>query len=727
MSALRFIRRPGRGVALSLLLTGLVLSACTNPHQSPSSADQKTDQSPPAAAETSVAESQTTLPAQQAPTPLAQAEESESAKAALAQPEIYLGSGATVSPGVGGTPTLEGGQVTLNFAGADIREVIDVILGDTLNVNYVVDPLVEGTVTVRTSNPIPRSAVIPALEDILALNGATLTLSEGLYKVVPLDDASPGLTGARVNGEISGSTGGFGVNIIPLRYASAESLREILEPFIGPGRTLRVDPSRNLLIFSGNSAEANDLTEMVEIFDVDWMAGMSFGLFPLEVAEPTALIGDLEQVFAQGGAAGLAGSIRFVPIERLGAILVISPQSGYLQQAQSWIERLDRGNQGAGRRIFVYYVQNGRATDLAQILSQVFEGGSSTSVSAVRQAAVAPGFAAADISDPELQEEGGETDIQISRSLSAEGDDEGVSFVSSGGDIRVIADEKKNALVILATASEYRMIESTLERLDIQPLQVLIEATIAEVTLRDELNFGLQWFFQAGNNSFTFSSLDSGDVASAFPGFSYAFAGADARVTLNALSQITDVNVISSPQLMVLDNETAKLQVGDEVPIATQSAVSVTDPDSPVVNEIEFRDTGVILDVTPRVNSGGLVVLDIIQEVSDAVSTDTSNIDSPTIQQRRIESTVAVHNGESVALGGLIRDQQTDGVTGVPLLSDMPIFGNLFKTTSTETRRTELLVLITPRVVGNRFESRDVTRELRARLDAIVPLESKIQ
>ncbi|MEM7169162.1 MAG: type II secretion system secretin GspD [Pseudomonadota bacterium] len=723
MPGLTLARSCGRNSAIAVVLLGLFVGACqTTPRGGPSEEPAQASQSQ---IDVETSQSADVETATAAPTPVVEGQ--DTGRSGLAGPEVYLGSGAIVSAGRGGEPTLEGGQVTLNFAGADIREVIDVILGDTLNVNYVVDPVVQGTVTVRTSDPIPRSAVIPALEDILALNGATLTLSEGLYKVVPLDQAATGLTGARVNGDVGASSGGFGVNIIPLSFASAEALREVLEPFVGPGRTLRVDPARNILIFSGNSAEARDLAEMVKIFDVDWMAGMSFGLFPLEVAEPTALIAELEQVFAQGGAAGLAGSIRFVPVERLGAILVIAPQSGYLQQAQNWIERLDRGNEGAGRRIFVYYVQNGRAADLAQILTQIFDGGSSESVSAVQQASLAPGFASADITDPDLTEDELEENIEVSRAVSGDSDGEGVSLVSSGGDIRVIADETKNALVILATAGEYRMIEATLERLDIQPLQVLIEATIAEVTLNDQLNFGLQWFFSAGNNSFTFSSLDTGDIASSFPGFSYAFGGADARVTLNALSQITDVNVISSPQLMVLDNETAKLQVGDEVPIATQSAVSVTDADSPVVNEIEFRDTGVILDVTPRVNSGGLVVLDIIQEVSDAISTDTSSIDSPTIQQRRIESTVAVHSGESVALGGLIRDQQTDGVTGVPLLSDVPVFGNLFKTTSTTTVRTELLILITPRVVGSRTESRDVTEELRGRLDAIEPLEHKIQ
>jgi general secretion pathway protein D len=299
-------------------------------------------------------------------------------------------------------------------------------------------------------------------------------------------------------------------------------------------------------------------------------------------------------------------------------------------------------------------------------------------------------------------------------------------LVEQSGAIKVIADERNNALVILATPAEYRMVEATLRRLDVVPLQVLLEATIAEVGLNDELRYGLQWFFSQGNFSAAFTELGAGDVASIFPGFSAVFANSDAQVVLNALTDVTDVNVISSPQLMVLDNQTATLNVGDQVPIVTQSAVSVTDPDAPIVNSVEYRDTGVVLQITPRVNAGGLVVLDIIQEVSDAIETETSEINSPTIQQRRIETTVAVQSGETVAIGGLIRDIRVDTVTGIPLLSEIPVLGNLFKTTSETIRRTELLVLITPRVVSNVEEARAVTQELRNRLSVLAPLERRV-
>lgn len=661
----------------------------------------------------------------------------------LRRAEFYRGTGVLVRDtdnGRGDVGLSEDGRVTLNFANAEIRDVIDIVLGDTLSLNYIIDPGVQGTVTVRTSEPLKRSAVIPALENILALNGVAITLINNTYMVVPQEMAAKGLSGPAVSPSNRQLARGYGINIIPLNYASATAMRTLLEPFVSPG-SLRADDARNLLIFSGTGNSARDLMEMVEIFDVDWMRGMSFALFPIQVAEVKNLVGELESVFLQDGKSPLAGLIRFVPIERLNAVLAISPQAAYLDRAQTWIERLDRGVEGAGRRIFVYYVENGRSADIAAILSQVFDGGGSGGTR-VPQASLAPGLTPVELSggararqrtttaNGQSAEGAGSAPEPVSVAPGTRQGGVGLaigSLVEESGDIRIIADEANNALLILATSAEFRMIESALKRLDVLPLQVLIEATIAEVTLNDELRYGLQWFFEEGDISASLSTLAEGAVNAVFPGFSFLSDTNEARVVLSALTEITDVNIISSPQLMVLDNQSARLQVGDEVPIATQSAVSVTDPDAPVVNSIQLRDTGVILEVTPRVNAGGLVILEVNQEVSSVVRTTTSNIDSPTISQRKIQSTIAVQSGDTVALGGLIRDDQNESVSGIPLLSDIPILGNLFKTTSNVKERTELLVLITPRVVRNRGDAQKVTDELRSRLRAIEPLEQKIR
>jgi general secretion pathway protein D len=249
--------------------------------------------------------------------------------------------------------------------------------------------------------------------------------------------------------------------------------------------------------------------------------------------------------------------------------------------------------------------------------------------------------------------------------------------------------------------------------------QVFLEATIAEVTLTDSLSYGLTWFFQSGEFNTTFSDASNGAVASQFPGFSVLFSGQDGRAALSAVAGITDVKILSAPSLMVLDNRTATLQVGDQVPVVTQSSVSVTDPDAPIVNSVSLRDTGIILSVTPRVNDSGLVILEIDQEVSDVVATQSSGIDSPTIQQRRISTSVSVRDGQSVALGGLMRERLSDTETKIPLLGDVPFLGKLFSTTTTESTRTELLVMITPRVIRSTDASLTVTDDLVRRMKSI--------
>ena len=654
---------------------------------------------------------------------------------ALPKPEIYRGSGAFVRDVSRADVFVNpGGDVTLNFINADIREVINGLLGDTLKVNYIVDPAVQGNVTVRTSDPLSRNALVPVLENILALNNAALVIDDRLYRVVPVD-AAAGLSRPKVVTAASRIQPGYGIHIVPLRYVSADAVREILQGFVNPGQSLRIDQARNLLIFTGRGSEAEDLLAMVRVFDVDWMAGMSFGLFPVEVANLEALISELEAVFSQQDQGPLAGGIRFVPVERLNAVLAISPRPQFLDRVGTWISRLDRGIEGAGRRIFVYYVQNGRAPDLAAVLAQVFRTGrGSGAVGAI--STVVPGLRPVEIrsNPPASVAPPGTAGAGTSARVPADapivldrpggGRDSGAVGVlgQQAGDIRIIPDERNNALLVMATPEEYGLIEATLKKLDILPLQVLIEVTIADITLNDELRFGLQWFLSGGDVEARFSTLSSGAVNPAFPGFSFLFAGNDARVVLNALSEITDVNVVSSPMLMVLDNESARLQVGDQVPVATQSAVSVDDPSAPIVNSIELLDTGVILEITPHVNASGLIELDVVQEVSSVVETQTSDIDSPTIQQRKIESTVAVQSGETVALGGLIQDDVDNATTGVPLLSEIPVLGYLFKNTREVTARRELLVMITPRIVRDAREARDVTEELRRRLGKLRPL-----
>jgi general secretion pathway protein D len=653
----------------------------------------------------------------------------------------------------------------VNFANADVREVVNEILGNALGLTYVIDPRVQGTITLRSARPLKRSVALGVLEDVLAMNGAALVREDEVYKIIPLAEAVTSPPILRQGATPIPLERGFGLYVFPLHFASARALLETLQPLSPPGGILRVDADRNLFILAGTSSQAEAFGELLALFDVDWMQDKSFGLFPLTNASAESVSAELRKVYGEPGKEAEPGVIEFLPIERLNAILVITPQESYLDTVRVWVKRLDRGIETDRRQLYVYFVQNGRAKELAEVVGKALSAEVTQTTEAVPQQRLSPGMAPEQVTTPgeappAVPTQDGQTGAPApsdvygtaqplpqtppTRVPEVAGPEIGISGAEQAPPqavFRIVADTRNNALLIYATASEYELVKKALEKLDVVPLQVMIEATIAEVTLNDTLKYGLEWFFDIGNHTITFNTTDvrtskpkpSNLIFTQAPGLSWLFATSDVRVVLNALTAITDVNVISSPTLLVLDNEPARLQVGDQVPIAIRSAQSLVDVNAPIVNEIEYRDTGVILDIIPRVNSSGLVVLDIIQEVSDVGATSSgagttvTETVTPTISQRRIASTVAVNSGETVALGGLIRDTNTEAVSGVPLLSDIPILGNLFKTTSDIKRRTELLVLLTPRVVRNSGDARTITEDLRRRLHAVQGLPALIQ
>ena len=640
--------------------------------------------------------------------------------------QIFRGSGFVGKPDMAGGVQSVGESdrgVTLNFVNTDVKEVVRAVLGDLLGKNYVIGNGIQGVVTIRTASPVAREDVFTVLEQALRASGFALVDADGIYRVVTADQAGDVGSGLLVSTPGMRTTPGYGVEVIPVHYVQASEMRKLLEPLVSARSILGIDEQRNLIFVAGTQAERRTFRENVALFDVDWMKGMSFALFSPRYVSAEELKTELEGVV--GGKESPVGRlVRLVPIARLNALLAISPQPRYLDRLSSWVHRLDRSNGRKETRLFIYKVQHGRAGDLAIVLSGIF-GSSSRS----RGAAAVPSA----YQDTYNDQYPHGADVPAQPGSQSYGDmetdelsEQGMSLPAAG-DVRITADEKNNSLVILSTADDYNKIEEALIQLDAVPLQVLLQAVIAEVTLTDALRYGVQYYFQAEqHNSITLSGSKTGAVSPTYPGFSYIFTdGTDIKVVLDALSSLTKVQVISSPEVMVLNNQTATLQVGDQVPIATQQSQSVTDPDAPVVNSIQYHDTGVILDVTPRVNAGGMVTMDISQEVSDVTPTDTSTLNSPTIQQRKIKSTVAIQDGETVALGGLMKGKNSDSKSGIPLLMDIPVVGNLFKSNDKSFEKTELIVLITPRVIDSVERARSVTSELRQRLQGVQPFASR--
>jgi len=622
------------------------------------------------------------------------------------------------------------GDITLNFQGTDINEFIKVILSDMLNENFVIDPQISGTVTIETSRPVSKKELFPLLEEILAINNAVIFKSGGLYQIVPRAKALKGNLSPEINTQIVDT--GYSVKIIPLEYIAAQEMQKILEPFVSDGGSIRIDKQRNMLILAGTPHELNTLLETIEIFDVDWLRGMSVGLYPLDYVDAKTLKSELDAILL--GVDGsennelLGGLVRTLAIERLHSVLLISSTTAALREAEIWLYRLDRPGEQIGQNLYVYDVQNAKASDLADMLGYIFGYGESpwSYSESYSEPSLAPGTSPVEITTSQGVDDINPDYASANATFSAAGTS-GLSL-ESNNPIRIIADDTRNALVILAAPSDYKMIVAAIQKLDVEPLQVLIEATILEVTLNDNLNYGVEWFFKngVGNSHKGQGQLDLGEagIAALAPGFSYTIVNSlgNIRVALNALEEVSEIKVLSSPSLMVLANHTATINVGDEIPIATRSSVSNIDSNAPSVNEISFRATGVTLEVTPRVNNSGLITMEIRQEVSQAIDTTTSNIDSPTIQQRQISSTVAINSGETIVLGGLIQDIETQAESGIPFLYKLPIIGKLFGATSNTARRTELIVLITPHVVRNNNDARKITDEFRRKLLSLPPI-----
>jgi general secretion pathway protein D len=618
-------------------------------------------------------------------------------------------------------------DVRLNLVNVPVDAAAKSVLGDVLELNYSVDNRVQGNVTIQTSQPLSRSALLRLFEGVLRDIGAAIVGDGESYRIVPLADAARAVTPLEVAAG-GPAKPGQRPQIIPLRYVSAEEIREVIEPLVPAGMILRTDASRNAIILTGTSSEVAAIRETISVFDVDWMKGMSFALVPVSSSQPGAIVNDLEQIY-DTKRGPLRGLLRFVPNQRLKSVLVISARAKYLKEATNWIRKLDALAESNEQSLHVYKVQNRTASELAAVLRSVLQSGGGAQAPIGGE--VAPKFeeqVTAAPGDPALQGqavEGGPETPQSGPGSSAE---VATEVQSGGGDsavtanpVRVVADESNNSLLIFATNNDYQRILSVLQEVDSQPNQVLLEAVIAEVNLDDELKFGVRWLFGDQNDRGTFTDIAQGTVASSFPGFSYFLKANDIGFTLNALSSVTDVRVLSSPSLVVLDNKKALLQVGDQVPIVTQSSRGTASGDAPVINNVELKDTGVILTVTPRVNDSGRVILDVEQEVSSVVKTNTSGIDSPTIRQRKIKTSVVVTDGQALALGGLIQERETTGKSKVPVLGDVPFLGNAFRQKTNTISRTELIIFIRPRVIRDMDEARRITSEFRKELSVQAP------
>jgi len=643
--------------------------------------------------------------------------------------QVVLGTGDFVQAARGPERAVYAGEdgVTLNFERAELQEFLRVIFDTILKQNYIVDPSVTGTVTLHTTRPITMDAVIPTVESVLLLNDAALLFDDGVYRVLPLAAAPQAARAPSVGRYSSGSNVGFGFQVVPLQYASATEIQGILTPFVTDGVTLQVDAARNVLILSGPRFRLEELLATVRTFDVDWLKGMSFAMFRLEYADAVTMVEELQQIVGEGSDTPLAGIVRLLPIERLNAVLVITHRPDHIGAVRALIEQFDFGVEGSGgRRLFVYELENGKAENIAGSLQMIFgvtdaEEGSGGRGGLPADSVFRP---ATSVSRP-VPPPGAATGVSNPSQNGGEG---GGVAAEQQGEIKVIADTDNNSILVLASQEDYRSIEAAIRRLDVAPRQVLIEATIAEVSLSDNLNYGVRWFLEREGWELGVNAPVPGGASG--DGLAFAFFDADSSVKafFDILAANSSVKFLSTPQVMVLDNQTANIRVGDQIPVTTRSSQSTTNPDAPIVTEVQFRDTGTLLTVTPRINAGGQVTLEISQEVSLPGSAPAvGGGGNVSIAQRTINSSVTVQSGQTVVLGGLILESTTEGRTGVPILKDIPLFGALFSQSTEDVFRTELLVTVKPQVITNDREMRKVTDELRRQISQASEYEQAIR
>jgi len=635
-----------------------------------------------------------------------------------------------------------GDAVSLNFEQAPLTEVVHAIMGDILELNYVVEHPIDGEVTLRTRTPVPRDQLLGILESLLQANKALMVRdNDGRFFISASGQMS------RLKPSVAAAASGvvgYSTIVVPLQYISASNMAEILRPVGEEDSFVRVDDMRNLLMLAGSRSQLEGWQEIITTFDVDLLKGMSVGIFPIENSPMEEIETALSSLLGKDGSgdsmaegvAGIGSMVRIIPVERLNSIMVVSPRAEYLERIKIWIERLDlEPDANFEQRLYVYPVQNTSATHLAEMLTVIFAD--SGAVSKSNKPGVAPGLTPESISSPGRSQGGTSSPGSSSKSKSkskSKSNSMGASprelplsnTASTGNTVavngmRVVADEQNNALLIYATGKEYRKIQSALERLDIAATQVIIEASIIEVTLTDNLEYGLEWAFNTnlGNGYDGMARLvDRIPLLPKATGFSYTVtdSSGDIRAVLSALAEENLLNVISSPSVMVLDNQTAEIQVGEQVPVTT--GTTTTDGGN-TTQSIQYKDTGVQLTVTPSVNAGGMVTMDVEQSVTDVGAVNALQEGNRSFLERRISSQVAVRSSESVVLGGLIRENKSDGSSGIPVLHSLPVVGALFGNKAQDNDRTELLVIITPRVIYSDSDLRDVSRQMRRQMQGL--------
>ncbi len=580
-------------------------------------------------------------------------------------------------------------KLTLDMEGADLLDFLDLLFKETLKVNYAVDQGARAKITVHIHGSFTPREIMDMVAQVLALDNLALVKSSGLVRILPANKL------ATVPQEIS-------FVLFRPRYLKVTEINNIVQALVTRGAKVLVDKSANILLVIDTPENVAKVSRIVTLLDEDVLSQMTLALYKPKVLEAETLANYLKAIFEASPWKDrrLNAFIDFIPLKEINSLLIVTREPEALKRVYRWINELDQGEL-AEKEVFIYQVENGDAEEIAQILQQTFSGSKLSSTSSRK------------------------TIIPARKTQNK---------VFLAGDIRIIPDKSNNLLVIKATRQDYLTIKRLLQKIDVLPRQVVIEMLIMEITLNKELQHGVEWFLK---NRITYQG-DKYDLGTSFSKYGISpdnlqnvgqasltgltmalYRAKDLGALFNILQSVSQINILSSPVILATDNKEARIQIGQEVPIITQQVTNTSASQPNITSTVQYRDTGIILDVKPHINSSGLVKLDIVQEISSAQKNYLGLTNTPLITKRKIETSLVVKNNQTVILGGLIDNRQEFAETGVPLLKDIPVLGHFFKWQKKTRDRTELLVAITPRVVRNYQEAEAVMHAFKEKIRAL--------
>ncbi len=578
-------------------------------------------------------------------------------------------------------------ELSLDMEGADLLDFLDLLLKETLKVNYVVDNAARAKVTLHIHGSFTRDQIFNMLGQVLALNNLSLVKDGDLYRILPAS-------------KLAGVSGDISFAFLRPRYLRVLEIKGLLQPLVSQGAKILIDKATNTLLVFDNPENVLKVSRVVSLLDEDVLADMTLALYKPKVLDADTLAGYLKSIFqaTPWKERRLTSFVDFIPMKEINALLIVARDEGLIKRIKRWIDELDKGEL-AEKEVFIYQVENGDAEEIADILQQAFSGTTKKS----NRKTIVP--------------------AQKTKPNSSE----------VSGEVRIIPDKTNNLLVIKATRQDYLTIKRLLEQIDVLPRQVVIEMLIMEITLNKELEHGVEWFLKNRTKyQGDLYNLGAGfakqegrtpaffENAQQLKGLTLSlYRVGDFGSLFNLLESISQINILSSPVILATDNKEARIQIGQEVPIITQQVTNTSATEPNITSTVQYRDTGIILDVKPHINSSGLVKLDIVQEISSAQKNYLGLENTPLITKRKIETSLVVKNNQTIVLGGLIDNRQEFAETGVPLLKDLPFIGHAFKWQKRTRDRTELLVAITPRVVRNYQEAEAVMHAFKEKIRAL--------